>query len=65
MESLYRLPFERFERYAPSGTADDIAAYVRPYVAAGARHLNLAPVAATPEAAIDAAGEVAELLRVP
>jgi alkanesulfonate monooxygenase SsuD/methylene tetrahydromethanopterin reductase-like flavin-dependent oxidoreductase (luciferase family) len=63
MESLYQLPFERFERYAPSGTADDIAAYVRPYVDAGARYVNLAPVAATPELAIDTAAEVAERLR--
>lgn len=63
MESLYHLPFERFERYAPSGTADDIATYVRPYLEAGARHVNLAPVAETPEGAIDAAAEVAELLR--
>jgi alkanesulfonate monooxygenase SsuD/methylene tetrahydromethanopterin reductase-like flavin-dependent oxidoreductase (luciferase family) len=63
MESLYQLPFERFERYAPSGTADDIAAFVRPYVDAGARHVNLAPVAETPEAAIDTAAEVADRLR--
>jgi alkanesulfonate monooxygenase SsuD/methylene tetrahydromethanopterin reductase-like flavin-dependent oxidoreductase (luciferase family) len=63
MESLYQLPFERFARYAPWGTADDIAASVRPYLDAGARHVNLATVAATPEAAIDAAAEVAELLR--
>jgi alkanesulfonate monooxygenase SsuD/methylene tetrahydromethanopterin reductase-like flavin-dependent oxidoreductase (luciferase family) len=63
MESLYQLPFERFERYAPSGTAEDIAAYVRPYLDAGTRHLNLTPVAETAEAAIDAVAEVAELLR--
>jgi alkanesulfonate monooxygenase SsuD/methylene tetrahydromethanopterin reductase-like flavin-dependent oxidoreductase (luciferase family) len=63
MESLYRLPFERFERYAPSGDAADIADYIRPYLDAGARHVNLAPVAATPEAAIDFAGEVAQMLR--
>jgi alkanesulfonate monooxygenase SsuD/methylene tetrahydromethanopterin reductase-like flavin-dependent oxidoreductase (luciferase family) len=63
MESLYQVPFERFERYAPSGSAEDIAAYVHPYVEGGARHVNLAPVAATPEDAIDAAAEIAELLR--
>lgn len=63
MESLYQTPFERFARYAPYGTAGMIADFVRPYVDAGARHVNLAPVAATPEAAIDAAAEVAELLR--
>jgi alkanesulfonate monooxygenase SsuD/methylene tetrahydromethanopterin reductase-like flavin-dependent oxidoreductase (luciferase family) len=63
MESLYQTPFERFERYAPWGSADDIAAFVRPYVECGARHVNLAPVAPTPEAAIDAAAEIARLLR--
>jgi alkanesulfonate monooxygenase SsuD/methylene tetrahydromethanopterin reductase-like flavin-dependent oxidoreductase (luciferase family) len=63
MERLYQLPFERFARYAPSGTASEIADFVRPYVDGGARHVNLAPVAATPEEAIDAAGEIARLLR--
>ena len=63
MESLYQTPFERFERYAPYGTPEAIADYVRPYIDAGARHVNLAPVAATPEEAIDTAAEVAELLR--
>jgi alkanesulfonate monooxygenase SsuD/methylene tetrahydromethanopterin reductase-like flavin-dependent oxidoreductase (luciferase family) len=63
MEGLYRLPFERSERYAPSGTAHEIADYVRPYVDGGARHVNLAPVAATAEDAIDAAAEIARLLR--
>ncbi len=63
MESLYQTPFARFERYAPYGTPDAIAEYVRPYVDAGARHVNLSPVAASPEAAIDATAEVAELLR--
>jgi alkanesulfonate monooxygenase SsuD/methylene tetrahydromethanopterin reductase-like flavin-dependent oxidoreductase (luciferase family) len=63
MERLYRLPFERFARYAPSGTVREIADYVRLYVGGGARHVNLAPVAATPEYAIDAAGDIARLLR--
>ena len=63
MESLYQLPFERFARYAPYGTPDEIAAYVGPYVDAGMRHLNLGPVAATPDEAIDFTAAVAELLR--
>ena len=63
MESLYQTPFERFERYAPYGTSEAIADFVRPYIDGGARHVNLAPVAATPEEAIDTAAEVAELLR--
>jgi probable F420-dependent oxidoreductase len=63
MESLYQLPFERFARYAPFGTPDEIAAYVGPYVDAGMRHLNLGPVAATPDEAIDFTAAVAQLLR--
>jgi alkanesulfonate monooxygenase SsuD/methylene tetrahydromethanopterin reductase-like flavin-dependent oxidoreductase (luciferase family) len=63
MESLYRTPFERFARYAPTGTPAAIAEFVRPYVEGGARHVNLAPVAPTPEEAIDAAAEIAVLLR--
>jgi hypothetical protein len=62
MESLYQIPFARFERYAPYGTPEAIADYVGPYVDAGAKHVNLAPVAATPEAAIDTAAAVADLL---
>jgi len=41
MESMYHLPFERFERYTPFGTARDVAAFIVPYVEAGARHVNL------------------------
>ena len=63
MESLYQLPFARFERYAPWGSPAEIADYVRPYLEAGTRHVNLAPVAASFEESIDAAAEVAELLR--
>jgi alkanesulfonate monooxygenase SsuD/methylene tetrahydromethanopterin reductase-like flavin-dependent oxidoreductase (luciferase family) len=62
MESLYQIPFARFERYAPYGTPEAIADYVGPYLDAGAKHVNLAPVAATPEAAIDTAAAVADLL---
>ena len=43
MEAFYQLPFERFERYCPYGTADDVAELLAPYVAAGCTEFNLIP----------------------
>jgi hypothetical protein len=43
MEAFYQLPFERFERYCPCGTAADVADFLRPYVAAGCTEFNLIP----------------------
>ena len=43
MQAFYRLPFERFERYCPYGTAEDVAEFLVPYVAAGCREFNLIP----------------------
>lgn len=62
MEGLYRLPYERFERVAPAGTAADIATFLMDFVAAGAAHVTLIPAAASWEAGIDQAAEVKELL---
>ena len=63
LEGFYRLPFERFRRYAPVGSPADVAAALAPYVEAGCRYLNLMPVTPTPEAAVDAVAEVRELLQ--
>jgi alkanesulfonate monooxygenase SsuD/methylene tetrahydromethanopterin reductase-like flavin-dependent oxidoreductase (luciferase family) len=41
MEAFYGLPFETFERWSPYGTAEDVAAFLAPYVDAGVRDLNL------------------------
>ena len=61
-ESTYRLPFERFERYSPFGTAAEVAEFIAPYVEAGARHINLIPMQGTPEGNIEAARQVQEKL---
>jgi len=45
MEAFYQLPFERFERYCPYGSPDDIAEFLAPYAAAGCREFNLIPQA--------------------
>jgi hypothetical protein len=45
MEAFYQLPFERFERYCPYGTPDDVAEFLAPYAVAGCREFNLIPQA--------------------
>lgn len=60
MEGTYRLPFDRFERYTPFGTAAEIAEFLAPFIEAGARHINLIPTQESPEAVIDAAAAIRE-----
>ena len=43
MEAFYQLPFERFERYSPYGTPEDVAEFLAPYVDAGCRSFNQIP----------------------
>jgi hypothetical protein len=62
MESTYRVPFERFERYTPFGTVGEVAESIAPYVEAGARHVNLIPMQGTPEANIEAARAIQDAL---
>ncbi len=62
MEQFYRTPFERFERYSPHGSAAEVAEFLAGYVEAGCRFFNVMPVAASPEAGIDAVAEIRELL---
>ena len=68
MEAFYQLPFERFERYCPYGTADDVAGFLAPYVAAGCTEFNLIPQAPSPDQAVAGVAAVRRLLartRVP
>jgi hypothetical protein len=62
LQDFYKMPFAPFERYTPCGSADDIASFLRPYVAAGATMLNLTPVGPSREAEIESIAEVARLL---
>jgi alkanesulfonate monooxygenase SsuD/methylene tetrahydromethanopterin reductase-like flavin-dependent oxidoreductase (luciferase family) len=63
MESLYRVPFSSFERYAPSGPPEAIAEALWPYVEQGCRNFDLTMVTDTPGAALEAATRLAGLLR--
>ena len=62
METFYRIPFDRFERFTPCGAPEDVATYLRPFVAAGCRTFNVSAQAASWEEAVEALGEVRRLL---
>jgi len=63
MQAFYGLEFERFERYCPYGTPDDVAEFLAPYVAAGCREFNLIPQSPDPEQAVESVAAVRKLLR--
>jgi alkanesulfonate monooxygenase SsuD/methylene tetrahydromethanopterin reductase-like flavin-dependent oxidoreductase (luciferase family) len=65
MEAFYQLPFERFEKYCPYGTADDVAELLAPYVAAGCTAFNLIPQSPHEEQAIAGVAAVKRLLASP
>ncbi|MEZ5557297.1 MAG: LLM class flavin-dependent oxidoreductase [Pseudomonadales bacterium] len=62
MQDFYQVPYERFEKYSPYGTAEAVADYLAPYRDAGCRLFNIMPVAATEEAGIAAVAEIRERL---
>jgi alkanesulfonate monooxygenase SsuD/methylene tetrahydromethanopterin reductase-like flavin-dependent oxidoreductase (luciferase family) len=62
MEAFYQLPFERFERYCPYGTPDDVAGFLAPYVDAGCAEFNLIPQSPDDDQAIAGVAAVKKLL---
>ena len=48
MQSVYRMPFERFEAYAPFGGAERVADALRAYAEQGCAYLNVMNVADSP-----------------
>jgi alkanesulfonate monooxygenase SsuD/methylene tetrahydromethanopterin reductase-like flavin-dependent oxidoreductase (luciferase family) len=62
MEAFYGLPFERFERYCPHGTAEDVAEFLAPYAAAGCAEFNLIPQSPDQDQAIAGTAAVKKLL---
>ena len=62
MEAFYQLPFERFERYSPYGTPEDVAEFLLPYVDAGCRSFNLIPQSPDDDQAVGASARVKALL---
>lgn len=62
MQAFYQLPYERFERWSPAGTPEQIADFLAPYAAAGCSTFNLILNGSSLEAEVDAAAEVRERL---
>jgi alkanesulfonate monooxygenase SsuD/methylene tetrahydromethanopterin reductase-like flavin-dependent oxidoreductase (luciferase family) len=63
MEQLYRMPFEKFERYCPYGTPEDVAVALLPYLRAGCRSFNLLPGDADGRTTIEGAVAVRGILQ--
>lgn len=58
MERFYHVPFERFEKYSPYGTAPEVADFIARYRDAGCTLFNIMPIAETETAGIDAVAEI-------
>jgi alkanesulfonate monooxygenase SsuD/methylene tetrahydromethanopterin reductase-like flavin-dependent oxidoreductase (luciferase family) len=62
MQSFYQLPYERFERWSPAGSAAQVADFLHPYVDAGCHTFNVIACGASLEAEIAAVGEIRQRL---
>ena len=62
MEHMYRIPYARFEKFAPAGSAAEIAAFLAPMIEAGCSYFNLLTVADSMEQSIDDIAAVREAL---
>jgi alkanesulfonate monooxygenase SsuD/methylene tetrahydromethanopterin reductase-like flavin-dependent oxidoreductase (luciferase family) len=62
MEAFYKVPFEKFERYTPSGTPQQVAEQLGPYIDAGCRMFNLKVCAQNPEDEVALGAEVLKAL---
>lgn len=62
MADFYKLDFNVFAKYTPTGSAEQIAEYLHPFVEAGARTLNVTPCGASPEIEIETVARVKDLL---
>jgi len=63
MQSFYRIPYERFEKYAPHGTITEVTDFLLRYRDAGCRFFNIMPIGASENAGIDAVAAIGERLR--
>lgn len=63
MEALYQQPFDRFERYSPYGTPEDVASFLGDYVKRGATSILLGAIAEDPADIIAGAHRVRSILQ--
>lgn len=62
MESFYQLPFEKFDKYTPYGTPEQVAEFLAPYRDAGCTRFHLSGVAGDDAELVESAAEVKRLL---
>ena len=62
MEAFYKVPFERFEKYVPYGTPEEVAGDLKPFVDAGCRIMNIKAVAADDTEEVKAVSEISQVL---
>ena len=62
MSEFYKMDFAPFAQYTPTGTPEQIAEFLAPYVEAGASLLNLTPCGADRDVEVAAVAEVGRLL---
>lgn len=62
MQGLYRIPFERFEKWSPYGSPEEIAEALFPYVEAGCKYFNLTLQAPDEVAQVEAAAAIRNAL---
>jgi alkanesulfonate monooxygenase SsuD/methylene tetrahydromethanopterin reductase-like flavin-dependent oxidoreductase (luciferase family) len=63
MHAYYGIPYERFERWSPAGTPEQIAEFLYPYAEAGCSVFNLIVTGPSAEDEIDAAAAIRDQLR--
>ena len=63
MSDFYKLDFAAFEKYTPTGTPEQIAEFLKPYVDAGAKTLCIATCGVDRETEIETVGQIAEMLK--
>ncbi len=62
MQGFYQLPFERFEKYTPYGTPEDVAGFLSPFTELGCRTFNFIAQSQDADSTLAAIAEVKRLL---
>ena len=62
MEAFYQVPYERFERWSPAGSPQQVAEFLIPYVEAGCSVFNLIAQGDDVETEIEATSEIRRLV---
>ena len=62
MQNFYQMPYERFEKWSPHGTVDDLAEFVAPFVEAGCHEFNLLVCGEDLDTELDAVARIKKMV---